>query len=1563
MNRKQSPSFFIVFSVLVVLALSAILYSYYEEKSKDVSDPILQEENDKASLGTISSGTQITLAQDYEALLGMFSVENPGSGVLDYPGNISADYAKSYAMFLSAELLRAQREPDFLLSERATNAGYWLLDNSDNDADGVIGWGLPVAWDAYGDGTVNPPDTIYTITTAIAINGLLDWLEMDPYAPSERIIATVDAAFQPFLDPGMMTPNGLFPFSFSAYDQGYDTFNPAAYMAGQMQRFSDVVSETEKRDQLRVVADQVMKSLLENKRLDQNQGWYWNYSVTENVPNDAAHAIYIIDGISHYIKHQGTLADQFDWESIARHIDLFYSLEEQEWRRFPQLLTKSYPDIPRLYEMGMLMHFMGMTGRQEEGASLYFFSRNYRLPDGTYAKFPIGSEGEEDILVVNEYMSYLLYGWSALLNGSSTMYAPLTASDLDVLYLATFPITEISETIIVPFTFFDVEDYAIDLEFNVSLLAGNLIVNQERIALPSRTLPLKIIEWDKRHLIVFTRALWTNQIQVWTLDLERGNFQQISIPNTLNESMFRQAVLYNKHVVFILFDPIAKTNYLYRLLPTYESGLPVRFDENFEQEYYINEIYGYRQQPKILTTEFQGRLYICSDSVIYDYHYFPLSGQATAINTHEIPNHYRVLELASSEDGIFALYKDSDYSIDEPISEQNTPFILYDIYNLTFVYQDYQGRVPYHLHVLDGQPETAFVETLQDIDDLFLLDLQQMPASGMMSAGVNNYEGEVIWTQSYYLNAIIDILGGNDDFRTNAPFNSIKPQLKRRLDFEMALIDKMMLEGPGLSCKTFTVDRSPVLHAVQTGKFLLLMKRYLTLPNAMELKSYKEFRQQVINLDKHIEILVQADSDDPWLPGGRHYLMWPKGAPFWADGVGIPYNHQNMWAAGVLFGENRKELPEDIRQAVFDISSQVLDFEGFRAPIPKNSYWYANSSGYYEWFYWWGQAKEGWTEAELVSTNTPSWIGDGNNVALPVYRTFDAISILIAGKHFYNFLPTGVLEYFREGVENGKLELFLIPYLEQYGKTPNVSQELAVKYLRLASQPDLRNAVWSYSYLYYGLSHPASLTELQTWSKIPAVIYLLDVLFVLLCSLLLNAILGINKLIPWLLGLYLFGYTLIVLTVEVGGMISLLNSKVFFLVFHSLFLLILTGVWLFKNSPNLFLPVQNMGHNKIIWLGSFRSNWDVWLTALICVVGYFFLGYSNFVLPQKIDDVLTAHLARLGYWLQYGNLDPWPADTYQMSQIIYPLNAQAQVYWSLLFLRTDQLAGFSQWVTVPVVLLNIYGLCRMMQVNQKWSVVAALVVFSLPNIYLQSLSAMTDLVSAALFISMIYLFFSGLEASRVEILGLSGLAFGLSLGTKQTIIFAIPSVIIVLLFIVVIRKGLVTKSLLQWAGASIGAFILTGAYIYISNFYWWGSPLGPPTTYQGFTQRETTISTLTLLVRFWENLRSLLQVIFRVDLFSWNYGGNAWPGPVFGLIFIFAIVYIVYLVRSRQKNLVAFSLFVIAFFYALALLFIRDFTGALSRYLIITVMLLIPLGVAGIELAIQIFDKNFDVES
>jgi hypothetical protein len=155
-------------------------------------------------------------------------------------------------------------------------------------------------------------------------------------------------------------------------------------------------------------------------------------------------------------------------------------------------------------------------------------------------------------------------------------------------------------------------------------------------------------------------------------------------------------------------------------------------------------------------------------------------------------------------------------------------------------------------------------------------------------------------------------------------------------------------------------------------------------------------------------------------------------------------------------------VPESTLHAARNITDLFLKLEGFRGNTPKHDVRFATSDNYYLWYYWWGKAKAGWDVSEGISAHTPTWRGDGNNVALPRYRTFDAIAVICANEKFKGFADDSLLSYFASAVEQDGLEPFLLPYLASAGKRPSIRQDDAVKYLRIDSQPGFRNAMIAY---------------------------------------------------------------------------------------------------------------------------------------------------------------------------------------------------------------------------------------------------------------------------------------------------------------------------------------------------------------------------------------------------------------------------------------------------------------------------------------------------------------------
>ncbi|MGE0516308.1 MAG: hypothetical protein AB7E81_03530 [Hyphomicrobiaceae bacterium] len=367
-----------------------------------------------AVLGWVASAGEprpIDLLPLYNELRTSFDPRRPGRGIADYPGNMIADVPKAYAMILKAELLFKGDQVGPSLIEPA---GSFLISHADERHDGFPGWGVPIAWDAYGDGSINPAHTKYAISTAIVVDALLDWIDVDPKSPREKILALVRASLERYLDARVLSPSGLLPYSLEMVDRPYDTFNPAAYLAGIMQRYSHIEPESEMRNKLREIADMTIGTHLAHKQVRPDGNWYWHYSINEKVPNDLAHATYIIHGLKLYAKYNGKLTGSLDLAAIERHLVDFVDPSSNRilaWPRF-RIDTNS---TARSYDLGMgLFAVCQLTEgqlRERYTAAL----PAYRSSSGRYLKYPPKLDRSD--LSVREYEAYLLLGMSSCLRG------------------------------------------------------------------------------------------------------------------------------------------------------------------------------------------------------------------------------------------------------------------------------------------------------------------------------------------------------------------------------------------------------------------------------------------------------------------------------------------------------------------------------------------------------------------------------------------------------------------------------------------------------------------------------------------------------------------------------------------------------------------------------------------------------------------------------------------------------------------------------------------------------------------------------------------------------------------------------------------------------------------------------------------------------------------------------------------------------------------------------------------------------------------------------------------
>ena len=161
---------------------------------------------------------------------------------------------------------------------------------------------------------------------------------------------------------------------------------------------------------------------------------------------------------------------------------------------------------------------------------------------------------------------------------------------------------------------------------------------------------------------------------------------------------------------------------------------------------------------------------------------------------------------------------------------------------------------------------------------------------------------------------------------------------------------------------------------------------------------------------------------------------------------------------------------------------------------------------------------------------------------------------------------------------------------------------------------------------------------------------------------------------------------------------------------------------------------------------------------------------------------------------------------------IYPFDAQLNVLWTILFSGSDKFVGFIQFFAALVSAVAIYGLSKLIGGQRKFPLFISLLWLTFPIIVFQATSTQFDLVVTALFATSLFFFFDYYENKIQTSLYLSGFAFGISLGTKQTVIMMIPATILIFMIIALINRKLL-KNIWKWVIITFFSFMILGSYI------------------------------------------------------------------------------------------------------------------------------------------------------
>jgi 4-amino-4-deoxy-L-arabinose transferase-like glycosyltransferase len=178
------------------------------------------------------------------------------------------------------------------------------------------------------------------------------------------------------------------------------------------------------------------------------------------------------------------------------------------------------------------------------------------------------------------------------------------------------------------------------------------------------------------------------------------------------------------------------------------------------------------------------------------------------------------------------------------------------------------------------------------------------------------------------------------------------------------------------------------------------------------------------------------------------------------------------------------------------------------------------------------------------------------------------------------------------------------------------------------------------------------------------------------------------------------------------------------------------------------------------------------------LMGAAYLGLFSVAvfLPPNNWDSMTYHLSRIGYYLQQGSLEHFA--TGNDRQTVFPVNAELAMLWTVVFIRSDQLAALPQYCAALGAACGAFGIARRLSIPRGLASFAALVVLGLPQIALQATSTQNDLFTAWLVASAVYFLLDFAQTRRFVSIGWAGAALGLAVGAKPTAWLFIPGLAI-----------------------------------------------------------------------------------------------------------------------------------------------------------------------------------------
>lgn len=310
-----------------------------------------------------------------------------------------------------------------------------------------------------------------------------------------------------------------------------------------------------------------------------------------------------------------------------------------------------------------------------------------------------------------------------------------------------------------------------------------------------------------------------------------------------------------------------------------------------------------------------------------------------------------------------------------------------------------------------------------------------------------------------------------------------------------------------------------------------------------------------------------------------------------------------------------------------------------------------------------------------------------------------------------------------------------------------------------------------------------------------------------------------ERVINTILYLVLIMISQIICSIEYLSIVKQVTPAELLLINFSVFLISIL-FWKYGKNPHFDFTE----FKKII--KTIKQDKTLFFLFILCVYSGIISLFLALAAPSNAYDNLGYHIARIGFWIQNHTLAHY--ETSMVRQVIYSINSEIIMLWSMLFLKRDYLAILPQYLAYLGIIFLVYCYLKYLKISTKRILWTILILASLPEFIIEASSAQTNLIVGFLLFCSFYLFFYGVKENDKKSIIFSAISYSISLGTKYSAFFFVPVFgIIYLIISIKEKKKDFYKPVLLFLVSAIPAFLILSSYNYILNYIDFGNFFGP----------------------------------------------------------------------------------------------------------------------------------------